>query len=173
MLRKNKMPGYTIHLAVGKIYSKNNEIQNIESFIKGIIAPDQAEDKKLSHYGPCSSKPNLQKYINENELSDSFNEGYFLHLLTDKLFYNKFLKKWNKSIYDDYDKLNKKIIEKYEINVPKEIQKDIGYKEGKLDILDEKTLYEFIENVGRIDIRSIIKNSKQYNQNIEMHLERN
>lgn len=26
--------------------------------------------------------------------------------------------------------------------------------------------------VGRIDIRSIIKNSKQYNQNIEMYLER-
>lgn len=161
------MPGYTIHLAVGKIYSKNNKIKNIENFIKGIIAPDQADDKKISHYGPCSSKPNLQKYINENELSNSFNEGYFLHLLTDELFYNKYLKKWDRSIYDDYDKLNKKIIEKYEIDIPKEIQDKIGYKEGNLEILDENTLYNFIENVGKIDIRSIVKNIKQNGKSIE------
>ena len=32
------MPGYVIHLAVGKIYSQNNKIEDLNSFEKGIVA---------------------------------------------------------------------------------------------------------------------------------------
>lgn len=35
-----KMPGYMIHLAVGREYMKNNKIDDVKSFEKGIIAPD-------------------------------------------------------------------------------------------------------------------------------------
>ena len=45
------MPGYMIHLAVGKVYAENNKIEDIKVFEKGIIDPDMIEDKSKSHYG--------------------------------------------------------------------------------------------------------------------------
>ena len=57
------MPGYVIHLAVGKVYSQNNEINDLERFKEGIIAPDIEEDKSKSHYGPYSSSPGLNEFL--------------------------------------------------------------------------------------------------------------
>lgn len=156
------MPGYVIHLAVGKVYNSNNEIQNTEKFLKGIIAPDLAKDKAKSHYGPYSSKPNLEKFLNESGISNSFQEGYFLHLVTDYLFYNKFLQRWDRSIYDDYDKLNKRIIEKYELTIPKEIENEVGFKVGNLSILEEDKVFEFIDSVGIVNIRDMVKKKDIY-----------
>ena len=85
------MPGYVIHLAVGKVYSQNNEINDLERFKEGIIAPDIEEDKSKSHYGPYSSSPGLNEFLEKQGIKDSYNEGYFLHLLTDYLFYNKYI----------------------------------------------------------------------------------
>lgn len=156
------MPGYVIHLAVGKVYSYNNEIKNIGDFFNGIIAPDLAKDKAKSHYGPYSSKPNLEKFLKENGISDSFKEGYFLHLITDYLFYNRFLQRWNTSIYDDYDKLNKRIIEKYGLTIPKEIGNKVEFKVGNLSILEEDNVYRFIDSFGRVDIRDMVKKKDIY-----------
>ena len=88
------MAGYVIHLAVGEEFIRNfpNEITNYEDFIKGIIYPDSVEDKSLTHYGEKSSKVNLKLFFNERDILDDFNKGYFLHLVTDYLFYNKFLR---------------------------------------------------------------------------------
>ena len=155
------MPGYAIHLAVGNVYKKNNNIKDIESFEKGIIAPDLNDDKKMSHYGPYSSRPDLSKFLQMNDISDSYNEGYFLHLVTDYLFYNKFLIKWNSDLYNDYNKLNYKIIKKYGVVIPKEIEDVVKYSDGKTSILNEKDVYSFIESVGKIDIRSIVEKDTQ------------
>ena len=153
---RSKMAGYVIHLAVGKIYIQNNEINNLSEFEKGIIAPDMEVDKSKSHYGPYSSKPNLKKYIEMNRNFDEFKEGYFLHLITDYLFYNRFLTRWSSEIYEDYDKLNNVIIKKYGIIVPKEIQDIVNYKKGKPKVLDENRLYRFIDSVGKINIREML-----------------
>lgn len=150
------MPGYVIHLAIGKVYSQNNEIKDLESFKKGIMAPDMQEDKSKSHYGPFSSSPGIKEFLEQKGISDSYNEGYFLHLLTDYLFYNKFLNKWEKSIYDDYDIINGDIIKKYGIEIPEEIKEKVKFKEGKLSILNEEDIYKFIELVGKLNIRQII-----------------
>ena len=75
-----------IHLAVGKVYSENNKIEELIDFEKGIIDPDMIEDKSKSHYGPNSSSPDLDKYIEMNGISNSYKEGYFLHLVTDYIF---------------------------------------------------------------------------------------
>lgn len=150
------MPGYVIHLAVGKVYLQNNKINNISEFQKGIIAPDMARDKSKSHYGPYSSRPNLKGYIEMNKNFDEFKEGYFLHLVTDYLFYNRFLTKWDSDIYEDYNKLNNAIIKKYRIIVPKEIQNIVQCEIGKPKVLDENKLYRFIDSVGKIDIRKMI-----------------
>ncbi len=164
------MPGYVIHLAVGKVYSQNNKINNISDFQKGIIAPDMARDKTKSHYGPYSSQPNLKEYIEMNKNFDDFKEGYFLHLLTDYLFYNRFLTKWDPNIYEDYDKLNNAIIKKYGIIVPKEIQNIVQYVIGKPKVLDENKLYQFIDSVGKVDIRKMIL-KKDINIEKDLYLE--
>lgn len=150
------MPGYVIHLAVGKVYLQNNKIENFSEFQKGIIAPDMARDKSKSHYGPYSSQPNLNRYKELNRDFDEFKEGYFLHLLTDYLFYNRFLTKWDSDIYEDYNKLNSIIIKKYGIIVPKEIQSIVQYEVGKPKVLDEDKLYRFIESIGKINLREIL-----------------
>ena len=151
------MPGYVIHLAVGKVYSKKNKISDLKSFERGIIAPDLAKDKTKSHYGPYSSAPDLDRYLREIGISNEFNEAYFLHLMTDYLFYNRFLKEWNEHIYDDYDKLNGRIVKKYNIVLPNELLKVVKTKEGKLELLNEEQIYRFIDVVGKIDIREIVR----------------
>lgn len=154
------MPGYTIHLAVGKVYQQNNEIIDVESFEKGIIAPDLSKDKGKSHYGEYSSNPDLDRYLRERNITNEFDEGYFLHLVTDYLFYNKYLKKWDKFIYDDYDKLNNKLIEKYRITIPKELLDVVKTKDGELTVLNEADIYKFIDAVGRINVRKMLKDNR-------------
>lgn len=150
------MPGYVIHLAAGKVYEKHNKIADIQSFEKGIIVPDLAEDKAKSHYGPYSSKAGLNQYLQENGISTNYQEGYFFHLATDYLFYNKFLKQWDPIVYEDYDKLNAKLMQKYGVVLPKEIQEKVKFKEGAPQILKEEDLCKFIEGVGKIPIRQIV-----------------
>ncbi len=150
------MPGYVIHLAVGKVYEENNKINNKMEFEKGIIAPDLAKNKAKSHYGVYSSQPNLNEYIRLNRKFDEYTEGYFLHLLTDYLFYNRFLTRWDSSIYNDYNKLNHTLIEKYDISIPKEIQQIVKFESGNTEILKRDKLYRFIDSVGKIDLRTIL-----------------
>lgn len=145
------MPSYVIHLAVAKKYLENHKEENITEFNKGVIAPDLA-DKKTSHYGEYSSSPDLNKYKAEVGLDNSYKRGYFLHLLTDYLFYNKFLKSFSREIYNDYDKINLELIRKYNITVPKEIEEIIKLKKGIPSILDFNEICKFIDEVGQIKI---------------------
>jgi len=150
------MPGYVIHLAVGKVYAQNNKIEDLNVFERGIIEPDMVENKAISHYGPYSSQPGLNQFVEANGISSSYNEGYFLHLVTDYLFYQKFLSRWDKAIYDDYNKLNSRIMQKYGIVVPKDVQEKVKFKNGETSILNEEDLYKFINAVGKINFRQII-----------------
>jgi len=150
------MPGYVIHLAVGKIYSQSNKIEDLKNFEKGIIVPDMLEDKAKSHYGTYSSNPGLNQFIQINGISSSYDEGYFLHLVTDYLFYNRFLNKWDTSIYDDYDILNSRLMKKYGILLPEDVQEKVKFKVGKTSILNEDNLCKFINSVGKINIRQIV-----------------
>jgi len=83
------MPGYVIHLAVAERYLKNhkNKKENYDEFIQGVIFPDSVEDKEKTHYGKGSSNSDLYKFLQENKIDNSFKRGYFLHLITDYLFY--------------------------------------------------------------------------------------
>ena len=44
---------------------------------------------------------------------------------------------------DDYDKLNRRIIQKYGITVPKDVQEKVKFKIGETSILNEEDLYKF------------------------------
>ena len=152
------MAGFVIHLCVGEEYIRNfpDEIANHDEFINGIIYPDLTKDKATTHYGPKSSKVNLKKFFENNDIFTDFNKGYFLHLVTDYLFYNKFLKVFSKKyIYDDYDILNKQLIEEFRIKIPKIVVDQIFFKEGTTKILILNDVIEFIKETAKYNLKDV------------------
>ena len=123
------MPGYVIHLAVAEKNAKLSNVVNKEEFMRGVIAPDLLKSVGIdAHYGN-SSNPNLKMFLQKHDLKKDYNKGYFLHLVTDYLFYNKLLGKWAPQIYDDYNVLNPILIKKYNIQLPNELQNCVKFED--------------------------------------------
>ena len=156
------MAGYVIHLAVGKAYIKNNsDVQDVDKFLEGTIMPDMLQ-KPQSHFGDDTAKPGLDAFVNSHPMSSDFNKGYFLHLITDYLFYNKYLEnfEWTPDVYDDYDRLNKILMERYNIQIPDEIKSVVQFKDDELKVFNLESICKFIETVGKINIDELIQNRK-------------
>ena len=152
-------------------------IENINKHINGVEG-----DKNSHHFGEnyntsdaieyMKRKINFQKFFNSNDLSTSFLRAYFLHLICDYKFFGEYITKDDiKGItideikekgYADYNRITPKIIEKYDLEIPEKI-KDIisGISDGKLEILNEQKVYEFIEDMSKIDIENY-KNEEEY-----------
>lgn len=162
------MAGYVIHLAVAEAYKDKhiNDIKNYEDFIKGVIFPDSVSDKSLTHYGEKSSKVNLKEFLRENEIDNDYNKGYFLHLVTDYIFYNKFLDCFSKDIYNDYDILNEIIQKKFNVIIPESVNDKVFYKRGDTSILAEEKVIKFIEEVSDYKLsyikEEVLKNNKYW-----------
>lgn len=152
------MAGYVIHVVIAKEYIKKHKIENEEEFINGTIFPDSVKIKGETHYSEFySSDTNPYKFLLENKLDNFFNLGYFLHLIVDSIFYNKYFLLPNHNmaeiIHNDYDILNKKLLEKYgNIDFPEEIQQYVSIKEGKLQFLNEEKLEKCIEEASSYDL---------------------
>lgn len=158
------MPGYVIHLAVAEEYLRKHKDrkENYDDFIEGVIFPDSVKDKSETHYGRASSESNLYKFLEENSIEESFKRGYFLHLLTDYLFYNRYIDTFSKDVYNDYDLLNKGLIEKYKVVLPKKIKDYVFFKEGNNPkILSEQIVNSVVEDISKMDIDDIAKKVKE------------
>lgn len=144
------MAGYVIHLAVAESYIKKHEddIKDYNRFIEGVIFPDSVSDKSITHYGEKSSKTDLKAFLEDNKINNDYNKGYFLHLITDYIFYNKLLKYFSKDIYNDYDILNEKLQKKFNVTLPENIKDKVFYKEGKTKVLKLENIIKFIEDVS-------------------------
>ena len=152
------MPGYIIHIAVAKEYAKKHKIKNVDDFIRGSIAPDFANDKSTTHYGKSPAYTNLGNYLKENTILTDYDKGFFLHLITDYLFYNKYLNDISKpQIYYDYDFLNKEIIDKYEIVPLEEIKDKIFFKEGVPKHISMELVDQMVNDISNMDIDTIVK----------------
>lgn len=161
------MAGYVIHLAVAEAYIKKHpqDIQDYNNFIKGVIAPDNVSDKSITHYGEKSSKANLKNFLEKNKINDDYYKGYFLHLVTDYLFYNKFLEYFSKDIYNDYDILNKSLQQVFNVTIPKSVQNKVFYKDGLTKILNLEDTINFIEKTSDyslIEIKEQVLNNNTY-----------
>lgn len=158
------MPGYVIHLAVAEEYLKNhkNKSEEYSEFIEGVIFPDSVKDKSETHYGVKSSVSNLYEFLKENEIDTSFKRGYFLHLLTDYLFYNRYVNRMSKDMYNDYDILNSKLIEKYNVVLPEKVKNQVFFKDGELVILSMELIDKLVFDISKMDIDDI---AKEVNEN--------
>lgn len=153
------MANYTLHIAIAKEYLKNHKGYNEEEFIKGTIYPDTVKDKTKTHFAINSAQANLKEFLKYYSIKDSYYAGWFLHLIVDIEFYQDYLNDWDNRVdnyrellYQDYDILNKELIEKYNIILPDKIKDVCKEKEGELTYIKRETIYDFIKKISRIDI---------------------
>lgn len=153
------MPGYVIHLATANEYMRKHpiEIKNKSDFLLGTIKPDftTKENKGNTHYGYSSSILSLRKYLREKDIDTDYEKGYFLHLVTDYIFYNKLLKTTSKKIYDDYDILNSYLIKKYNVEILDEIKEHVFFKDGDTTILHKELAEKTVDIVSDYDLNEI------------------
>jgi len=131
------MPSFNIHLAVGKRYNDKNKLIDIDSFYNGIVDPDLASNKDLSHYTGervdktldtyLKNKVILKDYLLKNNINSDYDKGVFLHLITDYVFFNNFfpIEYLNNTTYNDfvndlyysYDSTNDYLLKKYNLDL--------------------------------------------------------
>lgn len=152
------MPGFVIHLAIGKEYLKRNLETSESEFLKGTIFPDLTDNKSTTHYGKSPAYTNLKVFLLENEITESFNRGHFVHLIADYLFYNKYLDKIAKpEIYNDYDYTNKYLMDKYNVKLPDEIKDMVFFKEGKTSIFTVDMIDKLIYEIAHLNLDDVAK----------------
>ncbi len=177
------MASFGIHLAIAEEYLKCHPKENRQEFIKGTIDVDLATDKIKSHYTGTTNHDNLieflnkkvvlEDYVSENEISTSYDRGYFLHLLTDYYFYTTFFdREWLESIdyhqfkqilYQEYPVLTHFINSTFKIEYPDIIEKYNYQINGVNKILTETKVNRFIQKIANLNIENIyafIKNKQ-------------
>lgn len=176
------MAGLHIHYAVSKRYVEKRNKEMTESFLEGTFAPDMVKDKKVSHYSGdrdtsnllkyLEDKVQLKEYVKEHSLTTDYDRAYFLHLVTDYLFFTAFIDKdylkgvtyqaFCKDLYYTYHVLNPYLIKHYSLNsvvldsLTGEIkraqkEKNTDGTEG-ISLVTPEQLDSFIENVSSIDL---------------------
>lgn len=161
------MPSFVIHIAAANEYlRKHNKKEDEEEFIKGTIKPDLTDNKMITHYYEGGlGNVNLKEFLETNEINSSFDRGYFLHLVTDYLFYNHYLECYSKEdIYNDYYILNRDIIKKYKVLPIEEIKEYMLYKEGKTKVLNLESICKMIDEVSSLDLDEVAKEVKSDNE---------
>lgn len=178
------MASAIIHIAVAKCLEDKLKIENKKDYYLGSIAPDISKqigkNKVESHflYNTKNSIPNIELFINKypNFKENSFNLGYFIHLYTDKLWFDGFIDKLTYSnsiklldgtiltttekelrelIYSDYTNLNIRLIDDYNLDL------SLFYDEFQIPNTNFKEIPIEKLNILIDQMGIIIKNSKE------------
>ena len=139
------MASSMIHIAVANEINKKLK-RNSQQLLIGTIAPDISkhigENKVKSHFldNEDGDIPNIDKFLNKykNYLNDDFVLGYYIHLLTDYLWFKYFMTKISDNnyitkldgtkvkcngrmlilyLYNDYTNMNIKLIDEYNLDL--------------------------------------------------------
>ncbi len=178
------MASAIIHLAIAKELDKVLNVKNKKDYFLGSIAPDIAkqigETKQKSHflYNTKRDVPNIELFINKypNFKYNDFDLGYFIHLYSDKLWFDHFMEELStynsiklldgtiinmkdkditKLIYQDYTNLNIKLIEEYNLDLSL-FYEDFIIPHTTINEIPINKLNILIDKMGLI-----IENSKQ------------
>lgn len=152
------MASAIMHICIAKKINEKLKVDE-KKLLLGSIAPDLSkqigESKSKSHFLSTKKNdvPNIQEFLNKykEELNNPFNLGYFIHLYTDKVWFDEFIRSKNydnciklldgstpilskeeicRLIYNDYTNINTLLIDEYELDL------SLFYEE--LDIPDSK-----------------------------------
>ena len=172
------MPSFTMHIAIAKEYIRKHKdnIENVNEFIKGNLAPDLTDNKSITHYGEWGrdkTKIVFENFIKDEKIdfSKDFYKGYLLHLLADDFTYNHILKeefdkvrndKAHNIVYEEFYYLNRILIPKYKINIiPEEVKKFAEGKDGEYKYLNVTKIIDMIDKISSINIEEQITNIRK------------
>lgn len=181
------MASAIIHLCVAK---KINERFNLneKEFLLGAIAPDISkqigETKVKSHFLSTSKDdvPNIREFLTKyaDSMNKPFNLGYFVHLYTDKIWFDEFLSSLRDSnciklkdntilrtseeeivrlIYNDYTNLNVSLLDFYNMDLSL-FYNEFRIPDSNIDEIPIDKLYILLEKMADIIIDS--KKEKEY-----------
>ena len=180
------MASAIIHIAVAK---KVNDVinKNKKDLYLGSIAPDAAKiigiDRNITHFikesNNCSPDIAYFKQLYLNKIKNDYDLGYYIHLLTDELWFNEFLPNFvlddetildsfgekvslvgitiGDIIYNDYTNLNVKIIDYYNLDL-KLFYEEFEYPNPTIKEVPKSAFSQLIDKIG-----IILTNSTKYN----------
>lgn len=184
------MASSAMHLAIAKKYIEKHNNLNYREFIKGTLYPDAQKNSIELHY-PMSSvidefaisvyeKVNLYAFLIDHPNLNGFELGYFLHLVTDYLFFrecfdNNYLmntkcEEFFRELYHTYDCLDSYLFTKYNItkndykDYPSEYYPGTPYEEC---LLSREFVDNFIKRVSSIDLDEYINKIKAHKGNVK------
>lgn len=169
----------TIHLAIAKKYLEKHDKINKDDFFAGTLYPDAYLDNDATHYtdkgrksdnvSHVRGKVNLYAFLKEHDDLNDFELGWFLHLVTDYLFFeecfteeylnSRTYEKFCRELYHAYYCINGYLEEKYNLDksyykaYPNAYYPGIIYEDN---ILGKEKVDEFIDRVNNIDLDKYI-----------------
>ena len=182
------MASIVIHMSIANELDKKLKRKNHNELMLGAIAPDISrivgEKREESHFSDENDLPDLNKFIKKykKQLNSDFILGYFIHLYTDYLWKNLFLKEFeyrdsikykdsmflingssviydedefNKFLYNDYTNININLLDEYGLDLSL-FYEPLHLPEAKVDEIPMERLQELLDYSG-----VIIKNSKE------------
>ena len=104
------MASLILHQIIGENFCKSNNINSQQELLKGNIAPDISPNKEASHFttprpfikyiDAIEKRVDLSSYCKNNKICTDYDLGYFLHLVTDYIFYNRLI--INNTKFEDF-----------------------------------------------------------------------
>lgn len=184
------MASASMHLAIAKEYYKMHNTLDYDKYMAGNLYPDTFKNKDESHYtdknrgkdmvSHLKGKVNLYNFLQEHNIKDSFEFGWFMHLVTDYLFFQECFTEeyllghsfdeFRKDLYYGYDCLANHVEEKYNLVLddykayPNERHQGIGYKDCIFTI---EMIDKFIERVSSIDMDKYIEKIFENKMNVK------
>ena len=186
------MASSAMHLAIAKKYLEKNKDKNFDykKVMAGSLYPDATNDKDKTHYTMAergnnnvthlASKVDLYAFLNDNAVLDDFKLGWFIHLITDYLFFSECFteeyllshsyEQFRSDLYFAYDCLGKYLSEKYELTIedyesyPSEYYEGSYYQES---IFSKDLIDSFIERVSSVNIKEYIDKIRNAKGNVK------
>ena len=164
------MAGYMIHIAVGKVIfdkNKNMKSEDYEGFLQGIIMPDYKKNNLRN--SKLDKGDELWKLTHSLDMNKKFEDltpyelGYFVHLVTDKYFYQVYNNCGPH--YEDYNFTNKMLMEKYNLDLPVLIEDDVEFKQGAPRVLKTDGLCKFIDEMSNLNLKKEYEKCKNTEMN--------
>lgn len=187
------MASLMIHQIVGEEYCKRHNVQSEYMFLNGNLMPDLVKDKKPTHFSArcrnktytesIENKVNLQAFCEAMDINSSFNKGLFLHLITDQVFFYKYLLNNPKYreieyenqlyiqeiLYRDYHRNNKYLMDKYPntiLSLLPDFAKKTRDDVDAMEILSHKAIDEIIEMCASVDLEKAYATICQMTQDV-------